>query len=192
LSNATNSGFLDLDRQTQFARHNLDNLQALIRFSDTKAGVLIALLVFLAGTGIQAAKEAIPWVRWTTCAGAVLTAIFVLGCACFLAAFVWSLVAVQAVIRPRGAAHYRSAQTGRDLMWQDHVIAHGSNEAYFEALRGANAELILRNVSDQVFELSHISKAKMEAFNASRPAVWLGFFAWATILVSSLLLVRWK
>lgn len=37
----------------QFARHNFDNHQALIRSSDTKAGVTVTIMVFLAASALQ-------------------------------------------------------------------------------------------------------------------------------------------
>jgi hypothetical protein len=46
------------DLQLQFARHNFENHQALIRFSDTKAGAMITLYVFLAASALQVIKDA--------------------------------------------------------------------------------------------------------------------------------------
>ena len=57
-----------LELAIQFTRHNFDNHQALIRSSDTKAGVLVTIMVFLAQRtrshrerfGGQASSAAMP------------------------------------------------------------------------------------------------------------------------------------
>ena len=69
-----------------------------------------------------------------------LSGIFVVACVGLLVSVLWSFVAVHKVLRPRGA-RFTSAQKGRELMWQDHVLLHQDNEEYFSALRAASPEL---------------------------------------------------
>ena len=83
-----------------------------------------------------------------------------------------------------------SAQKGRELMWQDHVLLHKNNEEYFSAVRAASPELILRNLTDQVFELAHISSEKMKALAGVRFLIWIGFASWVVVIASGLLLER--
>src|SRR6185312_1534693 len=52
--------------QLQFARHNFDNLQALIRVSDTKAAAMITLMVFLGASGLQISKDAVGAVQFNS------------------------------------------------------------------------------------------------------------------------------
>ncbi len=51
---------------------------------------------------------------------------------------------------------------------------------------------LLRNTTDQVFELSHISKEKMDAFHQARYRLWILFSFWALTVVAGILIVRWK
>ena len=179
-----------LELEIQFARHNFDNHQALIRSSDTKAGVTVTIMVFLAASALQISKDAIGKLHLRPCLVATLSTVFVLAAAGLLVSVLSSFVTVLRVLRPRGA-RYTRPQKGRDLMWQDHVLLHESNEAYFSAVRGAPPELILRNLTDQIYELAHISAEKMEALSKNRWATWLGFWSWVLLIASALLLGRY-
>src|ERR1700694_1297632 len=52
----------DYSTQLALARHNLDNLQALIRASDTKAAAFMTLPLFLGGTAIPVIKDSMQHV----------------------------------------------------------------------------------------------------------------------------------
>jgi hypothetical protein len=75
-------------------------------------------------------------------------------------------------------------------MWQEHVLLHENNEEYFSAVRSAPPELILRNLTDQVYELAHISKEKMHALAGNLWIAWLGFGSWVIVVGSGLMLGR--
>lgn len=192
LDSTTSTSPIDREEQLQFARHHFDNLQSLIRFVDTKAGVLITIVIFLGATLIQIVKDAVGAMHASSCSAAWISGLFLLGCAGFIGSFGWMLLHVQQVLRPRGATHYPRVTTGQDLMWQDHVIGYKSNAAYFCAVRAASEDVLLRNVTDQIFELCHISKAKMDAFHEARRAFWGAFCSWVAAIVFGLLLLRWR
>ena len=67
-------------------------------------------------------------------------------------------------------------------------MAHGSNGAYSEAVKIAQPWLLLENLTDQVFELAHISREKMAGLHAARGACWFGFWCWILAVVSGLIL----
>lgn len=179
----------DLDKHIQFARHNFDNHQSLIRASDAKAGATVTIMVFLAASALQISKDAIGRLHLQPCSALIASGLFVLASVGLLISVLWSFVAVHRVLRPRGA-RFTAAQKGRDLMWQDHVLLHQNNEEYFSAVRAAPPELILRNLTDQIFELAHISKEKMDALTNIRVLIWLGFASWVALIASGLLLGR--
>jgi hypothetical protein len=178
-----------LELAIQFARHNFDNHQALIRSSDTKAGVTVTIMAFLAASALQIGKDSVvklhlqPWIV------ALSSVIFLLAAAGVLAAVLWSFVVVFEVLRPRGA-RYTAPSKGCNLMWQEHVVLYENNEAYFSAVRSAAPELILRNLTDQVYELAHISKEKMQTLAKNRAVAWLGFGSWVVLIASGLVLGR--
>ena len=174
----------------QFARHNFDNHQALIRSSDAKAGLTVTIMVFLAASALQISKDAIGKLHLQPRCLAAVSILFVVAAAGLLLSVLWSFVTVQRVLRPRGA-RYTSPQKGRDLLWQEHVLLHESGEAYFFAVRAASEEVILRNLTDQVYELAHISAEKMAALAANRRVAWLGFWSWVLLLAAGLTLARY-
>jgi hypothetical protein len=178
-----------LELAIQFARHNFDNHQALIRSSDTKAGVTVTVMVFLAASALQISKEAVGKLHTQPCLAGLSSALFILATTGLVVCVLWSFFAVHRVLRPRGA-RYTVPQKGRDLLWQEHVLLHENNEVYFSAVRALSPELILRNLTDQVFELAHISSEKMRALTNGRRVIWLGFGSWVLLIVSGLVLVR--
>jgi hypothetical protein len=179
----------DLQIAIQFARHNFDNLQALIRASDTKAAVMVTIMVFLTASALQISKDAVAHLHHP-CLTATGSGLFILAAVGLLVAVLWSFLAVHRVLRPRGA-RFTAAQKGQDLMWQEHVLLHENNEVYFSAVQAATPGLILRNLTNQVFELAHISKEKMRALENSRRAIWLGFWSWVILIASGLILGRY-
>lgn len=178
-----------LEQAIQFARHNFDNHQSLIRSSDTKAGVTVTIMVFLAASGLQIGKDAVVKLHFRPCLIALASILFLLAAAGLLGAVLWSFVVVFKVLRPRGA-RYTAPKKGHDLIWQEHVLLHENNEAYFSAVSSATAELILRNLTDQIYELAHISKEKMHALAKNRTVAWLGFGSWVVLIASGLILER--
>jgi hypothetical protein len=178
-----------LDAELQFARHNFDNHQSLIRFSDAKAGATLTVMVFLAASALQLSKEAVAKLRVDSLSVATLSVVFAVAALGLLFSVLWSFVAVYRVLRPRGA-RYTKAEKGKDLMWQDHVLLHENGESYFCAVRAAPPELILRNLTDQVYELAHISKEKMDALSRGGWAIWVGLCSWVLLILSGLCLER--
>lgn len=181
-----------LDQQIQFARHNFENHQALIRFSDAKAGAMITLFVFLAASGLQVVKDAALSTHLKPYSIGLLSALFVASGIGLFGSFLLCLWFVQEVLRPRGARYYEHPKPGTHLFWQDHVVAHRNSDAYFEAVKLATPDLLLRNLTDQIFELAHISQEKMTSLHAGRRACWFGFWCWVLAITSGLIILRLK
>jgi hypothetical protein len=182
---------LDLDHALQFARHNFDNHQALIRASDTKAAVMVTVMVFLAASALQVCKDVVGKLHTYPCSILMGSAIFVAACTGLLVAVLSMFVVVLRVIKPRGA-RYTAPRRGQDLLWQEHVLLHATNVDYFSAVKEAPPELILRNFTDQIFELAHISKEKMDALANTRWIIWLAFWSWIVCIASGLNLSRYR
>ena len=146
-------------------------------------------MVFLAASALQISKEAIGKLHLHPWLPAASSIIFVLANAGLLVSTFLTFVAVHRVLRPRGAL-YTVPQKGRDLMWQDHVLLHENSDVYFSAVQAAAADLILRNLTNQIYELAHISQEKMDAMTKNRWVMWLGFLSWLILIASGLILGR--
>jgi hypothetical protein len=151
---------------------------------------MVTVIVFLAASALQISKEAVGRLHSSPCLVLGGSIALAASCAGLLVSVIWTFVAVQRVLRPRGARFYSSAQEGHDLLWQDHVLLHRTNADYYSAVHSAQPELILRNYTDQIFELAHISKEKMDALRGARWVLWLAFLSWIVCIASGLLLAR--
>ncbi len=183
---------LDSGLQLQFARHNFDNHQSLIRLADAKAAAYVTLLIFLGASSFPIAKDVVGKLHAQWGGGAFTSAVWLVSYIVFLVAFLWVVLLTHSVIKPRGARHYKSAQHGQSLMFYEHILLHASSDDYFQAIAAAAPDQILRNTTDQVYELAHICRDKMAALTHAREPLLVAFFSWALNVCTGLLLVRWK
>ena len=185
-----------LDNHSQerisFVRHNLDNHQAMIRMADAKAGVLVTLLLFLGATTIPLGKDTIPLLGSTSPIGPLTSGAYLLSYAALAVGFIWALILISKAVSPREATHYRSEVTGKNLFYFKHVVNFPSNDKYFDAVQQASPELMLRNLTDQLFELAHICEQKMRNLKTASFPVKLAFLAWTVNSILGLYMLRWK
>lgn len=150
------------NEQIEFAWHNFEDQQAIIRAADLKAGYLVPFLLFFGASTIPLGTEVIPKLRFGYTAAAIASGLYLVTSAALTAGFVWSLVLISRAMTPRMARHHQSPREGASLLYYEHVLRHKDSAAYFEALSKSGPEQLLRNVTDQVFELSLICKLKLE------------------------------
>jgi hypothetical protein len=148
--------------QIEFAWHNFEDQQAIIRAADLKAGYLVPFLLFFGASTIPLSIEVMPKFRWNEAAGAIAAGAYLVTYLCLTVGFVWSLLLISRAMTPRMARNHASAHASSALLYYAHVLRHRDNTAYFEALSKATPEQMLRNITDQVFELSLICKGKLE------------------------------
>lgn len=163
--------------QITFARHVFDNYQALIRSLDAKAGAVLAVSVFLGASAFPVFKDAVIHLTTKTGISKIISGGLVASGALFCIVFVILLHRLSAVVRPRGARFYKQKELLNNLMWQEHVAKYGDNASYYRAVFEADSAVILRNLTDQIFELTAISREKMGAINSSfKILYYLGVF----------------
>lgn len=180
------------DDHLTFARHNFDNHQSLIRAADAKAGFLLTFLLFLGASTVPLGGDAVPKMRWIACGGALSSALYLASYGIFGCGFVWTLWKLHSVVSPRRAKHYSNPLPGRELIYFEHVIQHASSAEYFESVSRASSDVLLRNLTDQVFELAHICNRKMAAIRSSSAPFAATFLAWLANIGLGLWIVRWK
>jgi Family of unknown function (DUF5706) len=148
--------------QIEFAWHNFEDQQAIIRAADLKAGYLVPFLLFFGASTIPLGTEVVPKMRWGDLAGGMASGLYILTYAWLTVGFVWSLILISRAMTPRIARHHRSPREGSELLYYEHVVRHKDSGQYYEAVSNAGPEQMLRNITDQVFELSLICKAKLD------------------------------
>lgn len=175
-----------------FMRHVFDNYQALIRSVDTKAGALLGLALFFAASVFPISKDAVSLITSRTAKLEFTSGIFLLSSTTFCFLFLGLINALGNVVKPRGARFYNAVSETENVIWQDHILRHSDNQSYFRAASQLEPHVILRNFSDQVFELAHISKAKMDSVNTGFRLLKLLALCWVTNVISGLVLIGWK
>lgn len=165
---------MQLQEQIAFARHNFENQQSTIRAADTKVGAVLTILFIVTVIAIPIGKEAIPKLHWASGAGiAAISTVFLTGCIVFVFGVLRSLMLVVHVVRPRGVSRASDRHTPGQLLFYKHVLQHRDANDYFKAVGDASPELLLRNLTDQVFELARICAEKMDALDAAKtPLMW--------------------
>jgi len=146
----------------EFAWHNFEDQQAIIRAADLKAGYLVPFLLFFGASTVPLGTEVIPKIRFGSAAAATASGLYLLTSVALIVGFVWSLALISRAMTPRIARHHQSPHEGASLLYYEHVLRYKDSAAYYEAVSRAGPEQLLRNITDQVFELSLICKLKLE------------------------------
>lgn len=152
-----------MEDQLNFAWRNFEDQQAIIRAADLKAGYLVTFLLFFAASTIPLGEQVFPKLRWTVNAVGAAGLLYLVSYCALAYGFVWSLYLISHVLMPRIARHHKSPRLGSELLYYEHVARHQDSEQYFGAVSSATPEQLLRNVTDQVFELAQICKSKIDS-----------------------------
>ena len=96
------------------------------------------------------------------------------------------------VMTPRVAKHNKEPKPGADLLYFGHVARFETSDEYYEAVAKAEPEALLRNVTDQIFELSEIAKVKMDNLRAFSKSFKLTLVAWFISTAVGFWIMRWK
>ena len=172
-----NSSFT-IQEQIDFAWHNFEDQQAIIRAADLKAGYLVTFLLFFGASTVPLGKDVIPKLEWFTPIADIASGLYLLTYLGLVVGFVWSLVLISRVLTPRIARHHQTPREGSELLYYEHVTRHKDSGQYFEAVSHASPERILRNITDQVFELALICKVKMDSLRAFAASFKWTVVAW--------------
>ena len=181
-----------MNDQLAFAWHNFEDQQAIIRAADLKAGYLVTFLLFFGASTIPLGKEVFPNVHPApSMPGAVGVLYLVTYCALAIG-FGWCLYLISHVLMPRIARHHQAPIRGTELLYYEHVSRHQDSETYFNAVSSASPDQLLRNVTDQVYELAQICKSKIDNLRRfSLTFKWTLLF-WFVSTALGFWIISWK
>lgn len=179
------------EERLHFAWKNFEDQQAIIRAADLKAGYLVTFLLFFGASTIPLGREVLPKLRWEG-AGAFTSGLYAATYVLSVIGFVWSMYLISHVMTPRVARHHKEPGLGADILYFGHVTRFESSEKYFEAVVKADPEQILRNVTDQIFELAQIAKVKMDSLRAFSRSFKLTLVAWFLSTAVGFWIMSWK
>jgi hypothetical protein len=179
------------EQRLHFAWKNFEDQQAIIRAADLKAGYLVTFLLFFGASTIPLGREVLPKLRWDI-SGGLASGIYAVGYSVSVIGFVWSMYLISHVMAPRVSKHHKELKPGADLLYFGHVARFETSEKYYEAVAKAEPEVILRNVTDQIFELSQIAKLKMDNLRAFSKSFKLTLAAWFISTAVGFWIMSWK
>ena len=179
------------EERLHFAWKNFEDQQAIIRAADLKAGYLVTFLLFFGASTIPLGREVLPKLRWDLSGGPASGA-YAVSYALSVIGFVWSMYLISHVMAPRVSKHHKETRPGADLLYFGHVARFETSEKYYEAVSKAEPEVLLRNVTDQIFELSQIAKVKMDNLRAFSKSFKLTLVAWFVSTAVGFWIMGWK
>jgi len=179
------------EERVHFAWKNFEDQQAIIRAADLKAGYLVTFLLFFGASTIPLGREVLPKLRWDGVA-AFASGLYAATYALSVIGFVWSMYLISHVMTPRIARRHQEPKPGADLLYFGHVARFETSDKYFEAMARAEPEQMLRNVTDQIFELAIIAKVKMDNLRAFSKSFKLTLVAWFLSTAAGFWIMSWK
>jgi hypothetical protein len=181
-----------MTERVNYAWKNFEDQQATIRAADLKAGYLVTFLLFFGASTIPLGKEVLPTLRWSGVMETGASAVYAASYLVFAIGFAWALYLISHVLTPRIARHHAKPKDGRELLYYEHVVRHSDSAAYYDAMAKVTPEEMLRNVTDQVYELAMICKAKVDSLRAFSQAFKITLVAWFISTGMGFWIMTWK
>jgi len=179
------------EERLQFAWKNFEDQQAIIRAADLKAGYLVTFLLFFGASTIPLGREVFPKLRWEG-SGAMASVAYGASYVLSVIGFVWSMYLISHVMTPRAKKQHTEPKPGANLLFFGHVTKFENSDQYFEAVAKAEPEQLLRNITDQIFELAQIAKAKLDSLKAFSKSFQLTLVAWFISTAVGFWIMNWK
>jgi hypothetical protein len=189
---ASDKSITAMEDQLNFAWRNFEDQQAIIRAADLKAGYLVTFLLFFGASTIPLGEEVFHKLVWQATEAGIVGGLYLITYAGLIFGFVWSLYLISQVLVPRIARHHQSPRQGSELLYYEHVARHKDSEQYFAAVASATPDQLLRNVTDQVFELAQICKSKVDNLRHFSKSFKWTLAAWLVSTALGFWISSWK
>src|SRR3981189_1384619 len=137
-----------------YAWKNFEDQQAIIRAADLKAGYLVTFLLFFGASTVPLGKEVLPALRWVSAGEIAASGLYAASYLVFALGFARALYLISHVLTPRRARNGERAPDGRELLYYEHVIRYEGPFVPLGTTMTAQPLPLLRNVTDQVYELA--------------------------------------
>jgi len=181
-----------MNDQLSFAWRNFEDQQAIIRAADLKAGYLVTFLLFFGASTIPLGKEVFPKVHPNPTMQGIVGTLYLATYLGLAIGFAWSLYLISHVLMPRIARHHKAPVRGSELLYYEHVSRHKDSNEYFNAVSNSTPDQLLRNVTDQVYELSQICKSKIDNLRYFSTSFKWTLLAWFISTALGFWIMSWK
>ncbi len=166
--------------KSEFALESFKNIQELIKFTDQKAGGVLVVIgleltVFLSCIDkLDFHKNYLTLFSITTILLGMITAFLL----------IYTLyISVFKILRPRLANHY----SGYDLslFYFNHLASMTDKTGMFDQFKNTDDDKILRNFTDQIFEVSKICNTKINELHKSMNFLFSSIISLAIFILVS-------
>jgi hypothetical protein len=181
-----------MNDQLSFAWRNFEDQQAIIRAADLKAGYLVTFLLFFGASTIPLGKEVFSKVHPAPTMQGIVGTLYLATYVGLAIGFAWSLYLISHVLMPRIARHHKAPVRGSELLYYEHVSRHKDSDEYFNAVSNSTPDQLLRNVTDQVYELSQICKSKIDNLRYFSTSFKWTLLAWFISTALGFWIMSWK
>jgi Family of unknown function (DUF5706) len=178
----------NLNSQIEFAKHNYEDHQNIIRHLDVKAGVFVTALAFFLMNAPLAARDIVGKLRWSG-PGSAWSAVYLISGLALVSSFLATAACIQRVIRVRG---FKASGKARGLLFANDILQFDTPDQYYAATEEADEQTLLKNYTTQVFMLSKIVQQKAEALRFAGWPTAICFTAWVVNVSTALYISTWR
>lgn len=157
----------------EFALESFKNIQQLIQFTDQKSGAILVVSGLVLTVFLEFSKNL---VFRSISFGSIVIFIFGFTTAFLLVYTIY--LSIFKILRPRLAKHYHVNELS--LIYFNHLAKISDREEIFQKFKNLNDDIILKNITDQIFEVSRILDAKITELHN---CINYLFFAIASLLI---------
>jgi Family of unknown function (DUF5706) len=178
----------NLSAQIEFAKHNYEDQQNIIRHLDVKAGVFITALAFFVMNAPVAGRDVIGKLRWSG-PGSVSSTVYVVSGLALVCSFLAAALCIQRVIRVRG---FKTSSDSPGLLFANDILKFENADQFNAATEMATEEDLLRTYTTQIYTLCMIVRQKAKALGTARWPTGVCFVAWVVNVGTALYIASWK
>lgn len=146
----------------EFALESFKNIQELIRFIDQKSGAVLLVAGLILTVFLELSKALVLNLNNPSYAG-LFTFTFGVSTALLLIYVIY--LSIFKILIPRLAKHYVGSDLS--LIYFNHLASMIDKTVVFEQFNKLNGDSILKNLTDQIFEISKILDTKIIELNKS-------------------------
>lgn len=164
----------------EFALESFKNIQELIKFTDQKSGGVLVV----AGLELTAFSSCIDKLNFNNNYSSIASiTTIVLGIITTLLLVYTIYISVFKILRPRLANHYSGHNFS--LFYFNHLASMTDKTEMFDKFKNIDNDKILRNFTDQIFEVSKILNMKINELHNSMSSLFYSIISLSLFIIVS-------
>jgi Family of unknown function (DUF5706) len=168
-----------MDKQ-EFALESFKNIQELIRFIDQKSGAVLVVAGLILTVYLEFSKELVFKFSNISFVNAIT---FIFGVTTGLLLVYVIYLSILKILIPRLAKHYEGSELS--LLYFNHLATMADKSVVLEQFNKLNDVSILKNLTDQIFEISKILDMKIIQLNKSMNCLFYSIVSLLAFVLAS-------